>query len=169
MSEQMALISVTDVVQGPFAIDPALQGVLFCDIDGTIADISHRRPFLEQVPKNWKQFKATLHLDGPVEPIISAVQRLKKAGWRVVLVSGRDEESRDVTVKWLAQHAVPFDALYMRPDGDYRRDDLIKEELLLAARFDGYEPDLIFDDRDQVVQMWRRHGLTCVQVAFGAF
>ena len=164
-----AVLTLDDVHLGPQEIPLAPAGVLFCDIDGTIADITHRRRYLDQEPKDWKAFKSTLDQDGPIPHVIAAVQTLHGAGWKIVLMSGRDEASRAVTTDWLARYDVPFEALYMRPDGDYRRDDLVKDELLMTALFDGYEPTVIFDDRNQVVEMWRRHKLRCIQVAFGDF
>jgi hypothetical protein len=34
---------------------------------------------------------------------------------------------------------------------------------------DGYEPIMVFDDRNQVVKMWRERGIVCAQVAEGDF
>jgi hypothetical protein len=45
----------------------------------------------------------------------------------------------------------------------------VKQELLNAARADGHDPDVVFDDRDGVVQMWRDNGIPVVQVAKGNF
>jgi hypothetical protein len=33
----------------------------------------------------------------------------------------------------------------------------------------GFDPTMAFDDRQQVVDMWRRHGLTVMQVDIGDF
>ncbi|SFI73729.1 hypothetical protein [Celeribacter neptunius] len=163
------VLRLVDVHLGPVDIHLPDTGVLYCDIDGTLADIAHRRTYLERTPKDWKSFKSKLHLDHPVPEVISAVQSLRRAGWQIVLMTGRDAASRKVTRAWLKSHEVPYDAMFMRPDGDYRRDDLVKADLLAQARAEGYEPDLIFDDRDQVVAMWRAQGLFCIQVAEGDF
>jgi hypothetical protein len=57
----------------------------------------------------------------------------------------------------------------MRSDNDYRADFIVKEELLAQLRADGYNPVMAFDDRQQVVDMWRENGLICAQVAKGDF
>ena len=64
---------------------------------------------------------------------------------------------------------LPDMPLYMRADGDFRSDDIIKAELLAKVRADGYEPIMAFDDRNQVVRMWRANGVPCAQVAEGDF
>ena len=62
----------------------------------------------------------------------------------------------------------------MRPTGhpwQYMKDDLLKKGWLNDI-FPGEKKDRIlcvFDDRDKVVKMWRDEGLTCMQVAEGAF
>ena len=59
--------------------------------------------------------------------------------------------------------------LYMRKEGDFRPDAKVKEELLNQIRSDGYEPILAFEDRQRVVDMWRRNGIQCCQVAPGDY
>jgi hypothetical protein len=79
------------------------------------------------------------------------------------------EMERDLTVWWMGVHEIPYHALYMRSDNDYRADFIVKEELLAQLRADGYNPVMAFDDRQQVVDMWRENGLICAQVAKGDF
>jgi hypothetical protein len=56
----------------------------------------------------------------------------------------------------------------MRKAGDYRQDAIVKAEWLEALPED-QRPVLAFDDRQQVVDMWRAHGVRCCQVAPGDF
>ena len=62
-----------------------------------------------------------------------------------------------------------FEKIYMRSDTDYRSDVIVKREMLDKMRANGYDPKMVFDDRDAVVQMWRDAGLKAVQVAPGDF
>ena len=164
-----AYITVVDVHTGPVVIQTLPKGTLFCDIDGTVADLTHRRVYVATKPKNWPAFEKTMHLDTPIQPIIDHVRALRAGGWKVVMCSGRGEQKRVVTEVWLARHGIEYDRMYMRAEGDYRRDDIVKEELLNQAIKDGFEPDVVFDDRDQVVAMWRKRGYLCIQVAEGDF
>jgi len=59
--------------------------------------------------------------------------------------------------------------LYLRKDGDFRPDDITKKEIFEKVLTDGFKPQLAFDDRDQVVSMWRDMGLPCFQVRGGKF
>lgn len=162
-------LCVMDVHHGVHRIPLTPPGVLICDIDGTIADLTHRRRYIATKPKNYPAFERTMHLDTPIDPVIAAVKTLHLADWTVIMCSGRGAQNRGVTEEWLARHGVPYHRLYMRAEKDYRKDSIIKAELLDQIIVDGFAPTIIFDDRNQVVEMWRGRGLTCVQVAFGDF
>lgn len=64
---------------------------------------------------------------------------------------------------------VTNDELLMRPRNDFRKDDVIKENLLDFEILTKYQPYFIIDDRKQVVDMWRRRNLTVLQCAEGEF
>ncbi len=160
---------LTDVHRGEMRIAFSPSGTLVCDIDGTVADLTHRRVYITSKPKNWPAFEKTMHRDTPIPHVIRAVNILFDAGWTVLMASGRGEQNRDVSVKWLADNGVPYHAFYMRAFKDYRVDSIVKSEILDQMRADGHFPTITFDDRDQVVKMWRDQGLTCVQVAEGNF
>ena len=57
----------------------------------------------------------------------------------------------------------------MRKDGDRREDNLVKRDILIAMKNEGYNPVLVFDDRQTVVDMWRKQGVRVAQVAPGDF
>ena len=164
-----SILTIRDVHKGDIKIDKTAGGVLFLDVDGTVADLTHRRVHVATKPKNWPAFEKTMHLDTPIQHVIDAAMELKDAGWTVVIMTGRGAQNKEVTEEWLAKHGVRYDAIYTRAFKDYRRDDIVKHELLQQAREDGYDPTIVFDDRDQVVRMWRANGIFCVQTAEGDF
>lgn len=55
-----------------------------------------------------------------------------------------------------------YDDLYMRKDGDQRKDNVIKQEILKHIK-EKYEISFAFDDRKSVVDMWRENGVFCFQ------
>lgn len=185
------VVEVLDIHLGPFFIWMGLEGTVFVDIDGTVADLTHRRKYVASKTKNYPAFERGISDDLPIMPVIHAVTRLYEAGWTVIMCSGRRSIQREATVAWLEKHNVPYHRLYMRhefeyvvpgdpssgykltrkgtPLPDYRSDYIVKRELLEQARGDGYEPSVVFDDRDQVVEMWRENDIPVVQVAEGDF
>ena len=88
---------------------------------------------------------------------------------KIIVVSGRDAVCRDLTVNWLLANGVPFDELYMRPEGNNEKDVIIKRRIFDEKLRDRFTIKFVLDDRNQVVEMWRGLGLLCCQVADGNF
>lgn len=139
------------------------------DIDGTVADLSHRLHHIEKQPKDWDAFFADCHKDVPIGHVRQLLQDLSKSGAKIVYVSGRSDQVRSETAAWLLGHLFPAGELYMRTAGDHRPDNIVKAELLDELLDDGFRPIMAFDDRNQVVVMWRQKGVPCAQVAEGDF
>lgn len=139
------------------------------DLDGTLANIEHRLCYINSKPKNYKAFHKECVNDSPIWSIIEIARTLKRDGHRIIICSGRSDEVEAETRDWLSFVDVEFDGLYMRPAGDYRKDSELKALMLQEIYKDGFDPILVFDDRQQVVDMWRYHGLKCCQVAEGDF
>lgn len=140
--------------------------VVLVDIDGTLADMAPcgRGPF------EWHRVGE----DAPIENVIEIVSALHVQGYRIVFMSGRDEVCREETESWLAEHLIDFRdnpqaELHMRPEGDMRKDSEVKAELFWKNVGEKYDVVMVFDDRAQVVEMWRDMGLTVAQVAPGDF
>lgn len=139
------------------------------DIDGTLANLTHRRVYVASKPKNWKAFEKNMDKDGLIYPVHEVLTAMSYTGYYILLCSGRGEQNREVTQQWLHLKNIPYHELYMRKAGDFRQDTIVKEELYDRILEDGYDPKIVFDDRQQVVDMWRRRGLICAQVAPGNF
>tara|TARA_R110000824_G_scaffold45358_12_gene131219 strand:+ start:1782 stop:2228 length:447 start_codon:yes stop_codon:yes gene_type:complete len=144
--------------------------VILFDIDGTLADIAHRRGHLDQDKPDWKSFNAEMGGDTPNAPIVTLYKSLWTLNaYEVILVTGRNERSRILTEQWLVWNEIPFGQILMRPDNDFRADHIIKEEILNRLLAAGKIIEFVVDDRQQVVDMWRRNGITCLQCDIGDF
>jgi predicted kinase len=129
------------------------------DIDGTVAQMNGRGPF------DWKKVKDDL----PKQDVIDIIRALNNAGNNIIMVSGRDGSCKKDTEEWLNDNGIGYIHFYIRPAGDSRKDTLIKEEIYHKHIKGKYNVKGVFDDRDQVVHMWRHYGLTVMQVNYGAF
>jgi hypothetical protein len=142
------------------------------DIDGTLADLTHRLHLIQQEKPDWDAFYDACEDDRPIAHMLDLCWELSITR-NVVFVSGRSERCRERTLSWLSDHLgrqpKVLGPLYMRADGDPRPDYKVKLDLLAKLRADGYEPIMAFEDRDQVVKMYREAGIPCAQVAEGAF
>lgn len=138
--------------------DRSLPAAIICDIDGTLAHMTDRSPY------DWSRV-----YQDEVDPIIRKLLDTIKYKYFIILTSGRDEICREETNKWLRENDVPYGMLLMRPEGDIRKDSIIKREIFETHIRPYYNVEFVLDDRNQVVEMWRSLGLKCLQVAEGDF
>jgi|TARA_Y100000022_G_C13113339_1_gene312310 phosphoglycolate phosphatase-like HAD superfamily hydrolase len=139
------------------------------DVDGTLMNISHRRKFVEMKPKDWKAFREQTVNDTPNLDVFAVAKSLHQAGHNIIIASGRNKSQRAITLKQLMSEGLVFRAIYLRSDSDYRPDTEVKAQMLDKMKAEGWNPELVFDDRTSVVDMWREKGLRAVQVAPGDF
>ena len=142
------------------------------DLDGTLADQTHRRPYLDRPKPDWDGYFDACPLDAPIAPVVATYRALWQSGAELWIFSGRSERVRPQTEEWLRRHVqrVPSHHLMMRAVGDYRPDDVVKAEMLdRMLPEDRARLVAVFDDRDRVVRMWRSRGVQCYQVAPGDF
>lgn len=130
------------------------------DVDGTLALHHARNPY------DW----LSADKDDVRESVVFVLRSLHRSGLTIVYVSGRPEPARDITEGWLRANVSVPGPLYLRATSDGRRDSLVKREIFEERIQPYFDVVAVFDDRDQVVRMWREElGLTCFQVAPGDF
>lgn len=131
------------------------------DLDGTLADLTHRLHHVKSHPKDWEAFFAEVGDDEPIQEIISLTHAIANNSiiTHVIICSGRSEVCREETVRWLKEHDVYYDRLYMRPEGDYRPDHVLKQDMLEWVQESFQKPWLAVDDRDSIADVWRNNGI----------
>lgn len=140
------------------------------DLDGTLALNAHRQHFLQRAPKDWDAWHAACPQDVVNPAVMCALDAHELAGHRVEIWSGRSDRVRAETIAWMELHCIdPSLLTRMRPAGDHRPDVILKRGWLSESRVTGRGPDLVYDDRDAAVAMWREAGVPCFQVAPGEF
>jgi hypothetical protein len=103
--------------------------------------------------------------------VIYVLRALRLTGSVVLLASGRSDAVRVQTQDWMRGLDIEFSGLYMRKAGDHREDCVVKAELLerIQKEWNSHAIGGIFEDRKQVVEMYRAKGLRVFQVADGNF
>lgn len=159
MSMYNKFIRSEDDIDYEFNEDWADTAYLF-DIDGTIALKGKRSPY------DWNKVKE----DSVNKPVAYLLRELKERGHKILLMSGRDGSCQNLTEEWLEENNIPYDLLLMREAGNQEKDSIIKKRMYETSIKDEYNVLSVFDDRDQVVDMWRKElGLPCFQVNYGSF
>ena len=150
-----------------FLMTSAKKNAVIFDLDGTLCDVRHRRHFVTEKPKNWKAWNEEMVNDTLNEPVALVYHLLKQLTfYDVILVSGRSEDYREKTEKWLKDHAIAYDALYMRAHKDNRDDAVVKSEIADEIE-KTHNIFCVFDDRKRVVDMWTNRGIWVFDVGQG--
>jgi predicted kinase len=129
---------------------------IISDIDGTIAHNNGKRS-----PYDWK----SVHLDEPNVVLRDLLWGMSAKKYDIIYVSGRDSICREETQSWLNTHDFPLGFLYMRKEGDNRKDYVVKEELYLNYIQPKYHVAFVLDDRPQVIRnVWQKLGISTLIV-----
>jgi len=142
------------------------------DVDGTLLDITHRLKFIQTKPKDWPAFRdpRQKNWDEPILPVMTIFNALRAAGHGTIIVTARhkdeEEDTRKTLVQWMPgmldydpefeDYKIP---MYLRSNRDFRKDAIVKAEILDKIHEDGYKPQMVFDDRPAVIAMWHEKGL----------
>lgn len=159
-----------DIRMPDLSVDPyvPLRGEFYSavivDIDGTLAHMTGRSPY----------DYSRVHED-TVDHVVRDIVNRYSEDHHVLVVSGRDSSCREETLKWLQNNDVTFDQLLMRPEdavdnhGNKLPDWQVKLDLFNRHIRHEYNVKFVIDDRQQVVDTWRRLGLKCLQPQEGDF
>lgn len=139
------------------------------DIDGTLSHRGDRSPY------EWLKVGLDT-LDVPTKSIVDIINGSNSfnsvwadgSKFKVIICTGRDEESLEETEKWLKEYNIEYDEIYIRPKGDMRPDWIVKEEMWRKIAEDNYIVGM-FDDRLQVVRRARALGLKVFNVEYNNF
>ena len=144
--------------------NPAMKPVYIFDIDGTLAKIVPNEDGIARSAYAWDKVG-----EDDVKPDVAYALQQVGETHNIVIMSGRSDKCYEETVKWLEKHGISYNELLMRKNNDMRDDAIVKRELLEHVEENYGVVKGVFDDRDKVVSMWRKIGLTCFQVDYGDF
>ncbi|MCT9090335.1 hypothetical protein N4G70_15890 [Streptomyces sp. ASQP_92] len=136
------------------------------DLDGTLADSSHRQRFLDRKPRDWDAFFAAAPADPPLAEGV-ALCREAAEECEVVYLTGRPERCRRDTVEWLAAQGLADGALHMRRNDDRRPARLTKLDILRKLGRDR-EIRMLVDDDELVCDAAERAGFRVVRARWAA-
>jgi len=130
------------------------------DLDGTLAHNNGKRGYFD-----WLK----VGVDEVDEIVKETLLSFKSSNYKIVIVSGRDGESLQKTIEWLKDNEIPYDDIYLRLKGDYRKDTVVKTEIYYQNLKHKYNILCVLEDRKKVVDMWRGLGIKCFQVIDGDY
>lgn len=143
---------------------------IICDLDGTLCLFYDENGNAMRKPFYTEDCDCHYYSKDRVNKVVVDILHRFANTHYIIFCSGRTDNNYDVSIKWINDNTRlnEFD-LFMRKKGDYRKDDIIKNEIYIYEIEPIYNVFFVLDDRNSVVDMWRELGLTCLQVAPGNF
>lgn len=138
--------------------DAKLPPAVICDLDGTLSlfkEKGHRGPY--------DASKADEDDCNPVVYDIIDTFKFEK-GYTVIYLSGRESTYRQQTMRFMVNNNCPYGPLFMRAEGDKRKDSIVKLELFDNNVRGKYDVKFVLDDRPSVLRMWQSIGLVTLAV-----
>lgn len=143
-------------------MDRKPQAIIF-DMDGTLVDVSAIRHYVLNRQKRFDEFHRESVNCPQNEWVVLDLLSLYSAAIRILIVTARSTKYRHETAWWLALHGIPSDAMYMRAEGDYRKDVEVKSDILTRIR-SRYKVIGAYDDNPSIIALWKREGIKTVTV-----
>ena len=141
-------------------VNSNLPNAVIFDIDGTLGHMQGKRGVFD-----WNR----VDVDTVDERVRETLKTYKKAGFHIIIVTGRDGVSKNLTAQWLRDNKIEFNILHTKPENDFRKDYINKTEIYNNHIKDYYNVLCVYEDRKQAVTTWRELGLKCYQVDDGDF
>jgi phosphoglycolate phosphatase-like HAD superfamily hydrolase len=129
------------------------------DLDGTLADTTHREHLRED--GDWDSYFKACKWDIPHYPVVEMIRSLLSAGNVVELWTGRSDIVKEDTLAWLTMVGLLDLTVRMRSAGDTRDDYDLKLEWWSQETI---KPDMFVDDREQIIDALKEHGIPCMRV-----
>ena len=104
--------------------------IVIFDIDGVLADNSHRLYHIESKYKDWELFFNQMNEDLLIDKYYDILLQYFENDHLIYLFTSRPENYRDMTEVWLYLNNIPYDLLVMREVDDRRPADEVKRDYL---------------------------------------
>lgn len=135
------------------------------DLDGTVADTSHRSHMVnKEGATDWVAYSMECAEDKPIVGVIELLNLLP-IGDRIVLLTGRAEQARKLTERWLRMNRVRYDDLIMRGAGNLTPNVQYKLDKAAKLRKEGSRLALVIDDYPAAIAAFQSIGVPGLLVA----
>lgn len=147
---------------------PLDRATVVFDLDGVIADASHRQRFLRGGRRDFDGFFGACVHD-TVIPAGAALATAIESDHTVVILTARPDTIRSQTLDWLRAHAIRHDLLILRPPLDQRSSAEFKRDELAALRVLGCDIRTVLEDSPSNLDMLRAEAYPVIPVASGYY
>ena len=142
-----------------YSYNTTLPDCVIIDLDGTLSLFGDKNPY----NRDFENDECNEVLKSIIKDMIYNRDDNCLTPLYLIITSGRSDKFKEVTKQWLLSNEIFPEKLYMRKEGDSRKDVIVKEEMFNEIIMN-YNIIAVFDDRNSVCRFWRSKGLTVFQV-----
>jgi len=139
--------------------------MILVDIDHTLSDAFWRDQMLiGDHTTDWDAYHEASKDDKPLVMLRDIINGL--VTYDVVVITGRSEKYRKLTLEWLVKHDFKVDELLMRPDNDFTPSPELKIKLAQNRLGDNLSEHVAFiiENRLDVIQAFLDKGVPAIQI-----
>lgn len=150
----------------------ARKNAVIVDMDGTLANVSSIRHLVDGIntKKDFNAFHEASEFVPANRQAIDFCVRHHKAGDLILILTARMRQWEGATERFLTRELVPYapyvSPIWMRADGDYRKDREVKCEILAEIR-KTYNVVAACDDNPNVIELWEEEGIPEIEIIPG--
>lgn len=142
-----------------------MKDTIIFDLDGTLSNPDHRLHLIRKDNPDFDTFYSECSKDLVNKWCLELINILSKNSiYKILIVSSRRKCELGKTLEWLRANDVPIEPRHvhlLRNKDNYTADTELKKRWV-----NKYGKDRILfavDDREKVVNMWRKEGIICLQ------
>jgi predicted kinase len=136
------------------------------DADGTLVDVSSIASLVKGKYRDFDLFHRKSLWSNPNQEVLDLAYEANDKGFKVIVVTAREERYRDVTQAWMDKFNVPYENIFMRPMDDRRPDHIVKNEMFSQIN-SFYDVVHFVDDRKDIADVWKQNGVETTLVPGG--
>lgn len=136
---------------------------ILLDVDHTISNSFWRDPMIGSAA--WDEYHEASKDDKPFKNMVNLINSLAAMGYDIIVVSGRPEKFRALTLSWFLKNRVHIDEMLLRPDDMYLKNAEMKA-YLIDVRFEGNYNKVHFaiEDNEEACIAYHKLGITTLQI-----
>lgn len=136
---------------------------ILLDIDHTISNSFWRDTMIGNMP--WDDYHSASIRDKPFNKVVTLINSLAAMNYIIIVVTGRTERHRALTLSWFLKNRVHIDEMLMRPDDVFLKNAEMKTELV-SKRFEGKYDRIQFaiEDNEDACIAYHNIGITSLQI-----
>jgi hypothetical protein len=132
-------------------------------LEGVLALHGWRHDLIES--EGWDAYHKAAERDAPNQPVIQAINALHAKGQTIYCVATRPDKWRMMTLSWLVRHGAAVDTLLLRPEGNWQKDEQLREAALeLIVRTHGDDVMFAIEENEKACEFYRAAGVPVLQL-----